>query len=455
MAMKSWLPVPRASHFSLANIPFGIISTPTSSSRRPAVAIGEHVLDLHAFSLNNGFAELPSIQQSLSVFYQPTLNAFAALGRTIHRDVRKYLQDIFTEDTELPHVLKTNASLQKLALLPSKEVATHLPMHIGDYTDFYAGRNHAYNVGVLFRGPNNALQPNYTHIPVGYHGRASSVVVSGTPIRRPWGQILEHPTAESKAPTFTPCKRLDIELELGAFVCRANRMGEPIPVAEAEQSLFGYVLLNDWSARDIQAWEYVPLGPFNAKNFGTTISAWVVLADALEPFICKGLDNETELQPYLREEKEESVFDINLEVDLTSTLRNHKNSCFQMELMMSIAPSGITTTITSTSSKNLLFSFRQMLAHHSITGCPMQVGDLLGSGTISGAESGTQGSLLEQCENGKSTLKLEKGEERTFLEDGDTVTIRGWAGKIGDGSLVGFGECLGRIEAAIKLQSVF
>jgi len=318
MAAKSWLNIPRTSHFSLANIPFGIISTASSETPRPAVAIGEHALDLAVFSSNNGFSALPSIKPHLSVFTQPTLNAFAALGRPVHREVRQYLQSVFALDTPHPQILKSNKNLQQQALFALKDVHTHLPLHIGDYTDFYAGRNHAYNVGVLFRGPNNALQPNYAHLPVGYHGRASSVVVSGTPIRRPWGQVLKNPTEDPKVPTFTPCRRLDIELELGAFVCRANKMGEPIPIAEAEESLFGIVLMNDWSARDIQAWEYVPLGPFNAKNFGTTISAWVVLADALQPFMVKGLDNETELQPYLREKRKENVYNINLEVDLTS-----------------------------------------------------------------------------------------------------------------------------------------
>lgn len=232
--------------------------------------------------------------------------------------MRKYIQSVFAEDTPYPEVLKTNSPLQKQAIYPLKEVQTHLPFKIGDYTDFYAGLNHAYNVGVLFRGPANALQPNYKHLPVGYHGRASSVVVSGTPIRRPNGQILENPTAEKKVPSFSPCRKLDIELELGAFVCKANNMGEPISIGEAEESLFGVVLMNDWSARDIQAWEYVPLGPFNAKNFGTTISAWVVLAESLEPFLAKGLENDSELLPYLREKKTENVYDIKLQVDLKS-----------------------------------------------------------------------------------------------------------------------------------------
>jgi fumarylacetoacetase len=316
MAHQSWFPIPKSSHFSLANIPFGIISTSENKTPRPAVAIGEHALDLAAFRDGDGFSSLPSIQKHLKVFSEPTLNAFAALGRPVHGEVRRYIQGVFREDTSFPNVLKDNTSLQEKSLIPLKEVQMHLPMQIGDYTDFYAGKNHAYNVGVMFRGPANALQPNYTHLPVGYHGRASSVVVSGTPIRRPNGQILENPTADPKIPMFSPSRRLDIELELGAFVCRENAMGEPIPISEAADSIFGLVLMNDWSARDIQMWEYVPLGPFNAKNFGTSISPWVVLMDALEPFRTEGIKNDTELLPYLREGKR-NVFDIQLEVDLT------------------------------------------------------------------------------------------------------------------------------------------
>ncbi|MCJ1287868.1 hypothetical protein MMC26_007220 [Xylographa opegraphella] len=425
MTTRSWIPIPAESHFSVANIPFGIISSEARSKHRPAVAIGEYALDLEMFAAGGGFAEMPSIQKELAVFSQPTLNAFAALGRSIHREVRMYLQNIFADDTVHPHILKSNLKARNDVLIPLTEVTNHLPMLIGDYTDFYAGRNHAYNVGVLFRGPDNALQPNYNHLPVGYHGRASSVVVSGTQIRRPCGQSIQNAMAEPKVPMFHPSKRLDIELELGAFVCKPNHIGDPIPVNEAEDHLFGFVLMNDWSARDIQAWEYVPLGPFNAKNFGTSISPWIVLADALEPFRCRGLENETELLPYLQEGQTNNVYDINLEVDL-------------------ITPTGTTTTITHTNAKNLLFSFPQMLAHHTVTGCPMRVGDLLGSGTISGTEPGTQGSLLEQCSNGRVPIKLNDGEERTFVCDGDTVTMRGWS-VTGDGARVGFGECVGSI----------
>jgi fumarylacetoacetase len=316
MSLKSWWPIPRGSPFSLANIPFGIISTSLAPKPRPAVAIGDHALDLEAFAAGNGFAACSIIQPHQSVFSESTLNAFAALGQPVHSVVRKYIQSVFSDETPYPNVLKSNATLQQRVLVPLKDARTHLPMQIGDYTDFYAGRNHAFNVGMMFRGKENALQPNYNHLPVGYHGRASSVVVSGTPIRRPQGQILEHPTATPKVPTFAACRKLDIELELGAFICKGNPRGEPIPIGDAEEYLFGVVLMNDWSARDIQAWEYVPLGPFNAKNFGTTISPWVVLVDALEPFRMEGLPYENELLPYLREKRENNMYDIQLEVEL-------------------------------------------------------------------------------------------------------------------------------------------
>jgi fumarylacetoacetase len=270
----------------------------------------------------------------------------------------------------------------------------------------------------MFRGPANALQPNYTHLPVGYHGRASSVVVSGTRIRRPNGQVLLDPAAEPKVPTFGPCRRLDIELELGAFLCTGNAMGEPIPVKSAEETVFGYVLMNDWSARDIQTWEYVPLGPFNSKNFGTTVSAWVVLSDALEPFRTAKLKNQTQVLPYLNEGREDTVYDIKLEVDL-------------------LTPDGSTTTISKVSGANLLWSFPQMIAHHSVGGCPMQTGDLIGSGTISGTGTDDLGSLLEMNQGGKKDIMLAGMDMRKFLKDGDTVTLRGVCGAE-EGALVGY-----------------
>lgn len=428
--LKSWLSIPQDSHFSLSNIPFGIITSKNSQiEKRPAVAIGEHVLDLRAFAQGNGFSALPSLKPHLSVFSQPTLNAFAALGQPVHREVRTYLQNVLSESTSHPEILKDNATLQKSALLPKHETKTHLPMQIGDYTDFYAGVNHAFNAGCLFRGPANALQPNYYHIPIGYHGRASTVVVSGTPIRRPNGQLLLDPTSDPKIPTFGPSRRLDIELELGCLLCKSNNMGEPVPIAKAEENIFGLVLMNDWSARDIQAWEYVPLGPFNGKNFGTTISAWVVLFDALDSFRVEKLKNETKLLPYLEEARQDTVYDIQLEVDLTTA-------------------EGATTTISKGSGRNLVWSFAQMIAHHSAGGCAMQPGDLLGSGTISTKDDSGLGSLLEMSAGGKKEIMLAGMDVRKFLKDGDTITIRGVCG--GEpGALVGFGECVGTIESAI------
>ncbi|KAJ5784714.1 uncharacterized protein N7503_009926 [Penicillium pulvis] len=421
--MASWLSIPKNSPFSLANIPFGIISA--SSSKVPAIAIGDYALDLNAFASSGGFSQLPSIQQHLSVFNQSTLNAFAELGRPVHRQVREYLQNVFRADTQYPQVLKDNAALQKSALIPRSEVTNHVPMQIGDYTDFYAGLNHAYNIGVLFRGKDNALQPNYKHLPVAYHGRASSVVPSGTPLHRPSGQILANPTADPKIPTFSPCKKLDIELELAAFISKPNELGKPVSIDEAEDHIFGLVLMNDWSARDIQAWEYVPLGPFNAKNFGTTITPWVVLIDALEPFRAQGIEpgNRDGLLPYLREKRAETAYEIPLEVEVTNK-------------------GGQPTIISNSNARNLLYSFPQMVAHHTITGCNLRSGDLLGSGTISGTEPKTQGSFLEQT-NGKTAIKLADGSERMFLEDGDTVVLRGLAGT--EGSYVGFGDCTGTI----------
>jgi fumarylacetoacetase len=259
----SWLPIPRDSPFSIANIPFGVITTPKSQTPHIAVAIGDHALDLKLFADGNGFSLLKEIEPHIRVFHEETLNGFASLGQAAHRTVRQYLQAVFSEACPYPGVLRDNESLRADALIPLSDCQTHMPMKVGDYTDFYAGLNHAFNVGVLFRGKDNALQPNYKHLPVGYHGRASTVVVSGTPIRRPSGQILADPTAAEKRPVFSPCKKLDIELELGAFVCGSNKMGTRISIQEAKSHVFGVVLMNDWSARDIQAWEYVPLGKLN------------------------------------------------------------------------------------------------------------------------------------------------------------------------------------------------
>ena len=321
---RSWLPISPDSGFSLANLPFGIISVPGSPlprlrSPHAAVAVGGYALSLASDPQSSSSVFPKSPIEDPNVFHRPTLNDFAALGRPAHRAFREFLQDILAADTTFPEVLKDNRELQKQCLIPLRDVKMHLPFHIGDYTDFFVGKNHAQKAGALITGNANSLHPNYTRLPVGYHGRASSVVVSGTSIRRPHGQILEDPTAKPPEPIFAPSRRLDFELELGAFLCKGNDMGRPVPVNEATENIFGYVLMNDWSARDIQGWEMIPLGPFNSKNFGTSVSAWVILADALEPFKTRGIQNDIGVLPYLREEKHENVFDLNLEVQLTSS----------------------------------------------------------------------------------------------------------------------------------------
>ncbi|RPA94880.1 Fumarylacetoacetase [Choiromyces venosus 120613-1] len=431
----SWLPVPSDHYFSVNNIPFGIISTPSNPTPRPAVAIGEYVLDLQSFTSTtsvSGFSQLPEFTKPEVFTFEKTLNRFASLGRATHRLVRGYLQQVLSSDTPYPEILKDNAEAQEKCLINTneEEVRMHLPMDIGDYTDFYAGRNHAFNVGALFRGRENAMQPNYEHLPVGYHGRASSVVVSGTRVRRPRGQVMNPASAGSeKVPVLAPCGKLDFELELAAFIGKDSDMGSSVGVDEAGEYLFGVVVMNDWSARDIQAWEYIPLGPFTSKSFATSISSWVVLMDALEPLRARPLERGTKvpLLPYLQESNSESVYDIPLTVSIKTPSGTHK--------------------ISQTSSSNLLFSFSQMIAHHTVTGCPLRTGDLLGTGTISGTDTQGMGSLLEMSANGTQKVALgESGEVRRFLEDGDVVVLAGGCRKVG----VGFGECVGEVLPAQK-----
>ena len=427
MSSSSWVEISAEHCFSLANIPFGIISYEGVSEPRPAIAIGNQALDLKVFADGHGFADLPDNSAVISSLQGQTLDEFATLGRFTHKQVREYLQKILAKDTPFAARLRDNSNLRAASLLSLAKVQTHVPLRIGDYTDFYVGKNHAYNVGVLFRGPDNALQPNYTHLPVAYHGRASSIVVSGTPVRRPWGQIL----GDDKKPTWHPSKKLDIELGLGAFIARGNKQSSGIRVGDAEEYIFGYVLLNDWSARDIQAWEYVPLGPFNSKNFASSISAWVVLADALEPFRAEGIKNDSPVQPYLRQDTTKTVFDIQLQVEV--------KACGAQS----------SSVITRSNAKHLLWSFPQMIAHHTVGGCNLNTGDLLGSGTISGTEAGSQGSLLELTNGGKSPVEIDGGNRRVFLEDGDEVSIRGWA-ELPSGERIGFGSCRSTILEAWK-----
>ncbi|KIW94105.1 fumarylacetoacetase [Cladophialophora bantiana CBS 173.52] len=432
MAPSSWIDIASDSRFSLANIPFGIATFPNSEKPTVAVAIGDYALNLAVFALRDGFSQLTEIQAQIGVFDQQSLNGLAALGRSLSGTVRRYLLNIFRADTPYPHLLKDNQELRNQCLVPLTQIRMHLPFQIGDFSDFYGGMNHAYNAGALFRGQNGALLPNYVHLPMAYHGRSSSIFVSGTPVRRPWGQIVEDITAAKKHPILAPCRSMDFELELGCFVCGGNQPFDNISIKEAENNIFGFVLLNDWSARDIQRWEYVPLGPFNGKNFATTISAWVVLADALEPFRKPGMKHPGTVLPYLQEQREAFTYDLNLEVQLVSGSTKRAS-----------------TICSTNASDGLVWSFPQMLAHHTITGCTMRAGDLLGSGTISGLTTSSLGCLLEQTLNGKRPIQLEGGEQRAWLEDGDEVILKAWAGNEIDG-YVGFGDAAGVLLSAHK-----
>jgi fumarylacetoacetase len=332
--------------------------------------------------------------------------------------VRIALSGLLAQDTP---TLRDDAALRRRVLVPRKDATMHLPVDIPGYTDFYSSKEHATNVGSMFRDPKNALLPNWSELPVGYNGRASSVVVSGTPVRRPNGQIK---LPDEERPIFGACRKLDIELETGFIVGRGNALGEPIACEEAEAHIFGMVLLNDWSARDIQQWEYVPLGPFNSKGFATTISPWIVTLDALEPFRTATPEQQPEPLPYLR---------------------HAGNHAFDIELEVALRAEGASraTIISRTNFKLMYWSMAQQLAHHTVSGCNTRVGDLMGSGTISGPTADSCGSLLESTWNGQRPLKLEEGGERAFLLDGDEITLRGWCQ--GEGYRVGFGECVGSI----------
>jgi fumarylacetoacetase len=411
--LKCWVEVPKGSDFPIQNLPFGIFKTdylPPGAG----IAIGNHVLDL-VYLHENGFLdglELPS-----GIFNQKELNAFLALGKAKGREVRQRISELLRHDND---ELKSNIVAREMALVHKNEVQMQLPVKISNYTDFYSSEEHATNVGSMFRDPKNALLPNWKHMPVGYHGRASSIVISGTPIHRPKGQIKP---ADSELPFFCPSRKLDFELEVAFITCSETKLGSSISVRDAEDHIFGLVLFNDWSARDIQQWEYVPLGPFLGKNFGSTMSPWVVTLDALEPFRVKGPDQFPHVLPYLSIEGEKN-FDLTLEVYIQAGLSEP-------------------TTVCRTNFKYMYWNINQQLAHHTVNGCNIQVGDLYASGTISGPSPGSFGSLLELSWNGQRPLHLPDGSERTFLEDGDTVIMKGHGEK--DGVRIGFGECSGEI----------
>jgi fumarylacetoacetase len=419
--MPSFLDIPPNSHFPIENLPYGVFSPKSGGRPRVGVAIGELILDL-ALLEELGHFDGDHLRRQ-AVFSRPELNAFMALGKPAWSEARSTIRRLLSANEP---ALRDDAQLRDRALVRMSDVEMHLPAAIGDYTDFYSSREHATNVGRMFRRREDPLLPNWLHLPVAYHGRASSVVVSGTNIRRPYGQTIED---GSVTPMFGPSRSLDFELEMGFFVGPGNRLGESIPVEEAADHIFGLVLVNDWSARDIQSWEYRPLGPFLAKNLATSISPWVVTLDALEPFRCPGPEQDPQPLPYLRSEGD-WAYDIQLEV----TLHSEKMD----------AP----VTIAHSNSRHLYWNICQQLAHHTITGCNMRPGDLLATGTISGPAPDSYGSMLELAWRGTRPVALANGEQRQFLEDGDQITLTGWCQ--GDGYRIGFGQVAGKVLPAVE-----
>ncbi|ODM89817.1 Fumarylacetoacetase [Orchesella cincta] len=420
--MQSFVQYDSNSEFPIQNLPYGVFSTKDNPKPRPGVAIGNEVLDLQAIkSLFVG----PLMSKNVHVFDTDSLNGLMSLGKAHWTECRETLQRILSSSES---VLR-DSPLRKTALVSQSDVTMHLPARIGDYTDFYSSIDHATNVGTMFRGKENALMANWKYLPVGYHGRASSIVVSGTPIRRPNGQMCP---VENQPPVFGACKLLDFELEMGFFVGPGNSLGEPIPVTSAEDHIFGLCLCNDWSARDIQKWEYVPLGPFLAKNFGTTVSPWIVTLAALEPFRVENYAQDPTPFPYLQ---------------------HNDPFTFNIPLTVSIRPenSSDETTVCQSNFRYIYWTMKQQLAHHTITGCNANPGDMLASGTISGPTPESYGSMLELSWRGTKPIQMKDGSTRNFLKDGDEVIIRGTAQ--GDGYKVGFGKCAGVVLPALQLSS--
>lgn len=406
--LSSWIEIKSGCDFPLQNLPFGIFKT-NDSAPRAASAIGDYVIDLHALHTLHFF---DSIDLPHDVFEHPSLNAFISRGKECTRAVRNRLSELFdAENGEL----RDRTEYHSRMLTPMEEAQLLMPVKVGDYTDFYSSEQHAFNVGSMFRDPEHALLPNWKHLPVGYHGRASSIVVSGTPIHRPKGQMKE---PDQKTPVFGPTKRLDFELEMAFITGQCSAMGSSIPVEEADDYIFGFVIFNDWSARDLQTWEYVPLGPFLAKNFASSISPWVVTLDALEPFRVAGPRQDPKVLPYL-EVGGKRNFDLNLEVY--------------------IQPEGAgETRVSSSNFRYMYWNVNQQLAHHTVNGCNINVGDMYASGTISGPTPDAYGSMLELAWKGTKPIPMEDGTERKFILDGDTVIMRAHAER--NGIRIGFGE---------------
>ena len=423
--LTSFIDIATDSDFSIHNLPYGIFSETKdatgNNNRRAGVAIGEQVLDLSVLEAE-GLLSLAGGPY----FDQPTLNAFIDSGRENWTKARTTIQMLLSADND---TLRDNADLQQKALFKQADVTMHLPVQVPGFTDFYSSKEHATNVGTMFRDPNNALLPNWTEMPVGYNGRASTVIVSGTDVIRPSGQLK--PNADDR-PIFSPCKRLDFELETAFVVGRGNNIGQPIAVDEAADHIFGMVLLNDWSARDIQKWEYVPLGPFNAKTFASEVSPWIVTMDALAPFKTSCPTQEPKPLAYLNEKASDSSFDITLSVELLPENADEA------------------TVVCETNFKYMYWSMAQQLTHHTITGCKVEVGDMMGSGTISGPTPDSYGSMLEIAWNATKPVTLKGGETRSFIEDGDTVIMKGYSEK--DGIRVGFGEVRGKVLPALTFD---
>jgi len=413
--LKSFVEVSSDSHFPIQNLPYGVFLRRGDRGPRAGVRIGDHVLDLKALQ-ERGIGTTAPLRPGL--FDQPTLNAFLELGRPAWRAARELISTLLSTDAP---TLRDDSELRTHVLVSVADIEMILPVAIGDYTDFYSSREHATNVGTMFRGKENALMPNWVHLPVAYHGRASSVVLSGTDIHRPRGQVM---LDGSQHPVFSPSRLLDFELEMGFFVGPGNALGHPIPATEAQEHIFGLVLVNDWSARDIQKWEYQPLGPFNSKNFATSISPWIVTLDALEPFRCAGPVQVPEPLEYLRGAGDRS-YDIDLEVWLQSQ---------KMDAPVRICQSNF---------KHMYWNISQQLAHHTVTGCNVRPGDMMASGTISAPDPSGYGSLLELTWKGTKPLIFADGEQRKFLADGDIVAMTGYCR--GEGYRVGFGQVTGKV----------
>jgi len=417
---KTWLEVAENSDFPIQNIPFGVFLT-RDDIITIGTRIGDFAIDLGALHQLGYFDGIPLTDD---IFLQDTLNDFISDGKKTWRAVRNRISEIFNAENP---TLQENEEHKRVVLFSIDEIEMQLPVQIGDYTDFYSSKEHATNVGTMFRDPENALLPNWLHIPVGYHGRSSTIIPSGTPIRRPMGQQI--PKGAEK-PVFGPSKLVDFELEMAFITTDANAMGEPISIDEAEDYIFGMVLFNDWSARDIQKWEYVPLGPFLAKNFASSISPWIVTMDALEPFRVASPKQDPEPFPYLQQTGKHS-FDIHLEVAI-------------------MPESSEATTVSKSNFKYMYWTMAQQLAHHTINGCVVNSGDMMGSGTISGPTPDSYGSMLELSWQGTKPVPLKNGDTRKFIQDNDSVILSGYCEK--DGVHIGFGEVSTKLLPAIPFE---